>query len=131
MLVRPVMKRLFFPWKTRKKKGSFRSRASLSYMIHMCIPTIHPFFLEVRLFYVNACFSSHFRHLRHPCPAPPYSRYDVNSRNPCPGSNGRLFSHLTIVRGLAFCNGEKDSALSSLVDSRRIVPTDATIQLLL
>ena len=28
MLVRPVMKRLFFPWKTKEKKGSLRSRAS-------------------------------------------------------------------------------------------------------
>ena len=28
MLVRPVMKRLFFPWKTKEKKGSLRLRAS-------------------------------------------------------------------------------------------------------
>ena len=49
------------------------------------------------------------------------------SRNPDPGPYSRLFSPLpTAVRALHFYR-EKDSALYSFVDSRRNVPTHATI----
>ena len=49
------------------------------------------------------------------------------SRNSDPGSHSRLFSPLpTAVRALHFYR-EKDSALSAIVDWRRIVPTHAII----
>ena len=64
-----------------------------------------PFFFPILFIYVRSCLS------------PP------SSRNADPGSHSRLFSPLpTTVRALHFYR-EKSSALSSLVDSRRIVPT--------
>ena len=54
-----------------------------------------------------------------------FSPNPINSRNPDPGPHSRLFSPLpATVRALHFYR-EKISALSSLVDSRRIVPTHA------
>ena len=59
--------------------------------------------------------------------APLFSLPSINSRNSDPGSHSRLFSPLpTTVRALHFYR-EKTSALSFLVDSRRIVPTYATV----
>ena len=54
----------------------------------------------------------------------PFSLPPIDSRNSDPGSHGRFFSLLTAVRALYFYR-EKIWALSSLVDSRRIVPTHA------
>ena len=66
-----------------------------------------PFFFPILFIYVRSCLS------------PP------SSRNADPGSHSRLFSPLpTTVRALHFYR-EKSSALSSLVDSRRIVLTHA------
>ena len=49
----------------------------------------------------------------------------INSHNSDPGSHSRLFSPLpTTVRAFHFCR-EMASALSSLVDLRRITPTHA------